>query len=361
MCAPSKTNIASSSSACCGDATNRGKELSYLCFNFISGIAVTFINKLCFSRVNFGYAAALCNIHLLVTLLGVEFLHKLKIFKRVNVKYTDPNFIALFFVIGVSKVLNINSLKLNSIGFYQIIKLLVSPCVVLLEYLLENKKISSCRMILLLVVCFSVLASSRAALSFESHNGAIVAFLWIPFAAFYKVQWKRVKQSYNCSTLALMGAVLPFAICVQAIISPFVDPPGILDFQWTPEAIFWIGLSGIFAFLVNFSGFLVMGNISALAHVLLGQLKTAIIMIGATFLFGSKYTSTQLVGASGAVIAISLYAYVTINEKNDNDIKKSSSSLLNNKTSDNIQKNFEQKIPLLETNQKSLDLDISVC
>ena len=92
----------------------------------------------------------------------------------------------------------------------------------------------------------------------------------------------------NCSTLALMSVVLPFAICVQAVMSPLVDPPGILEFQWSPDALLWIGLSGVFAFLVNFSGFLVMGNISALAHVLLGQLKTAIIMIGATFLFGSK-------------------------------------------------------------------------
>ena len=85
-----------------------------------------------------------------------------------------------------------------------------------------------------------------------------------------------------------MSAVLPFSICVQAIMSPLVDPPGILEFQFTSDALLWIGLSGIFAFMVNFSGFLVMGNISALAHVLLGQLKTAIIMIGATFLFGSK-------------------------------------------------------------------------
>ena len=92
----------------------------------------------------------------------------------------------------------------------------------------------------------------------------------------------------NCSTLALMSVVLPFAICVQAVMSPLVDPPGILESQFTPDALLWIGLSGIFAFLVNFSGFLVIGNISTLAHVLLGQLKTAIIMIGATFLFGSK-------------------------------------------------------------------------
>jgi len=54
---------------------------------------------------------------------------------------------------------------------------------------------------------------------------------------------------------------------------------------------------------------------SALAHVLLGQLKTAVIMIGAGIIFGSKYSKMQLVGAIGAVMAIIFYSKVTIEEK----------------------------------------------
>jgi hypothetical protein len=54
---------------------------------------------------------------------------------------------------------------------------------------------------------------------------------------------------------------------------------------------------------------------SALAHVLLGQIKTAIIMLGASFLFGSMYSTTQLLGAAGAVAAIILYSHITIKEK----------------------------------------------
>ncbi len=38
-------------------------------------------------------------------------------------------------------------------------------------------------------------------------------------------------------------------------------------------------------------------------------------MIGATILFGSKYSSKQLLGASGAVLAIIIYSHVTIKEK----------------------------------------------
>ena len=293
--------------------SSRVTELSYLAFNFFSTVAVTFINKICFSRVAFGFPAALCNIHFLVTLFGVEVLHRAGFFSKVNCKLTDINFLVIVVVVGIVTPLNNTSLKLNSIGFYQVFKLLVTPCVVLLEYILDRKVLSVCRALCLVAVCFFVLMASGADLEFNV-AGTIAASLWVPLAAAYKVQWGRVRRLYDCSTLALMRAVLPYAICVQALISPLVDPPGVMQFQWTPDAIFWIGLSGVAAFLVNFSGFLVMGNISALAHVLLGQLKTAVIMIGAAFLFGSRYSLGQTVSAAGAVVAIVLYSRVTIVE-----------------------------------------------
>jgi solute carrier family 35 protein E3 len=302
--------------AASNDRSGQCTDLAYLAFNFVSTIAVTFINKICFSKVEFGFPAMLCNIHFLVTLLGVEILYRAKMFQRANVNLLDPNFIAIVLVVGIVTPLNNTSLKLNSIGFYQIFKLLVTPCVVLLEYILDRKILSRNRTILLAVVCMFVMVSTQASSQF-SHYGTLCALLWVPFAAAYKVQWGRVRRMYNCSTLALMRSVLPYAICVQAAISPLVDPPGFLEFQWTKEAMFWIGLSGICAFLVNFSGFLVMGNIGALAHVLLGQLKTAMIMIGATLLFSSHYTQTQLVGASGAVLTIIQYSRVTIKEKEE--------------------------------------------
>jgi len=293
---------------------SRLQDVLYLSFNFVSTIAVTFINKICFSKVDFGFPAALCNVHFVVTAFGVECLYRAGAFQRVQGNLKDPNFLIMCVLMGVVTPLNNTSLKLNSIGFYQVFKLMVTPGVVALEYLLDKKTVSRSRSVWLIAVFSFVLISSGASVSFSPY-GAIVAGCWVPLASAYKVQWGRLKKMYACSTLGLMRAVLPYAIIVQAAISPLVDPPGLLEYEWTTEAIFWIGLSGIFAFLVNYSGFLVMGNISALAHVLLGQLKTAVIMIGAGIIFGSKYSKMQLVGAIGAVMAIIFYSKVTIEEK----------------------------------------------
>jgi solute carrier family 35 protein E3 len=257
----------------------------------------------------------LCNIHFLVTWIGVESLRRCKVFQVMNhpPSLKDYDFFVMALVLGLVTPLNNASLKLNGIGFYQIFKLLLTPGVVLLEYLLDGKILSRSRSSSLMLVCFFVLISSRADMEF-SVTGAALATLWIPFASMYKVQWGRLLKKYQCSTLSLMYVILPYAMVVQCAISPLVDPPGILQYKWTREAVFWIGLSGLSAFLVNYSGFLVIGNLGALTHVLLGQCKTAVIMVGAYILFQSHYSALQLRGALGAVLAIVMYTHVTVRE-----------------------------------------------
>mmetsp|Transcript_10489 Transcript_10489/g.12170 ORF Transcript_10489/g.12170 Transcript_10489/m.12170 type:complete len:351 (-) Transcript_10489:115-1167(-) len=336
----------------------RSLEISYLAFNFFSTIAVTFINKICFSRVSFGFPAALCNIHFLMTYIGVEMMRRLGFFEKKKgliMSIHDPNFLCLVIVVGLVTPLNNTSLKLNSVGFYQIFKLLVTPGVVMLEYVLDQKTLSIQRTLSLVAVCMFVLVSSRADLEFSTY-GTLCAILWVPLAALYKVQWGRVRKQYSCSTLQLMHTVLPYAMIVQALISPLVDPPGLTSFQWTTEAIFWIGLSGIAAFLVNFSGFLVMGNIGALAHVLLGQLKTAVIMIGSSFIFESHYSNLQIVGALGAIGSIILYTRVTLSEKENN--MKSDVDVLTSMPSSSVSSSgYKEVLPL--TINDDMDMNIS--
>ena len=317
-----KTNNAAN-----GVSPSSNAIIGYLIFNFISTILVTFINKLCFTRINFGFPAALCNIHFATTYAGVEIMKRLGMFeplpKSPSIR-ADWHFASLIIFVGTVTPLNNTSLKLNSTAFYQLFKLLVTPAIVLLEYSLDGKVLSLKRAATLVAVVLFVLKSSEADLEFNMY-GTICAIIWVPLAAGYKVQWGRVQRMHNCSTPALMQVVLPYAIVVQTIISPLVDPPGLSKYDWTAEAVFWIGLSGIAAFLVNLSGFLVMGHVGALAHVLLGQLKTSAVMLGAYYLFDAHYNFMQLLCAAGAVVSIVAYTHVTTGEKKNNKQRQDSS------------------------------------
>ena len=310
------TSISSTLTMGSGTASTRRTQVLYLTFNLCSTIAVTFINKAVFSRFDFGFVATLCNIHYGITWLGCETMRRMGLFEELKKQPSifEPNFAVVAIVTGLVTPFNNSSLKYNSIGFYQIVKLLVTPCVVVLEYFLDGTTLSYTRALCLVVVCFFVMISSGAALEF-SWRGAVSSAVWLPLATASKVQWGRVKKQYSASTMALIHATLPYSMIVQAAVSPLTDPPGLLEFVWTPSAIFWIGLSGMTAFLVNFSSFLVLGNIGALPHVLLGQFKTSIIMVGGYILFQSRYSNVQLLAAAGAILAIVAYTHVTVNEK----------------------------------------------
>ena len=71
------------------------------------------------------------------------------------------------------------------------------------------------------------------------------------------------------NTLALMRRVLPLATLFMAGLVPLVDPPGLTSYEYTPRACSVLALSGVAAFFVNWSGFLVLGACSALTHTVL--------------------------------------------------------------------------------------------
>jgi hypothetical protein len=299
----------------------------YLLFNFVSSVVITFINDAIFSRAEFGYPAWLCLNGFVATYLGCELMRWFSLVKPIQHQKPlmfEPNFALLVLVVGMSKTLNNASLKHNSMGFYQIFKLLVTPLVVLLEYCLDGRMLSSQRLFWLGCVCLFVLLSIRGDLQF-SVVGAMWATIWVPFAALYKIQWSRVRKMYGCSTLSLMDAVMPYAIIFQLFLAPIVDPPGIRDYHWTAEARMLVALSGLATFFVIFSGFLVIGNVNPLAHTLLSPMKTGCAMIFATLLYNVEYTTKQLFGAFGALITLAIYTHATITEREEGLLHPSSS------------------------------------
>jgi solute carrier family 35 protein E3 len=298
--------------------THHASKIGYLFFNFISSVAITFINDAVFSKAEFGYPAMLCLNGFVATFIGTEIMRWFSLVEPMKhspaPSLKDPNFLILVVVVGLSKTLNNASLKYNSMGFYQIFKLLVTPLVVLLEYGLNGKTLSIRRTMALFMVCVFVYFSVQGDLEFSA-VGTAWAVLWVPFAAIYKVLWGKVKTMYNCSTLALMHAVMPYAIVLQIFISPLVDPPGIRNYHWTAETVVLLSMSGFGAFFVSFSGFLVMGNVGALAHTLLGPMKTAVTMVGAYLLLQTHFSPMQLFAAAGALISLMAYTHITIREK----------------------------------------------
>jgi len=90
----------------------------------------------------------------------------------------------------------------------------------------------------------------------------------------------------------------------------FVPDPGLLSFNWDFKNSSAIIISALFGFLLQWSGALALGATSALAHVVLGQFKTIVIMLSGYLVFNSDPGFTSLCGAIIALAGMSVYTYL---------------------------------------------------
>lgn len=250
----------------------RLRDVLVLTFNFVSAVGIIFINKWVFDRMHFKWTTALTVLHYLLCMAGLEVLCMCGVFER-RTSPLNSRLIVLASVVGLAPALNNLSLRLNNVGFYTVVKLLVTPVIVVMERVWYGAALSTPRAAALAGICVGVAFATVNDVSLNL-AGCMVAVAWTPVAATYKVLWSRVAKEEDWNTLALMQRVMPLSTVLMALWVPILDPPGLLSFAWSAERAALITLSGVGAFCVNWSGFLVLGACSALSHSVLGQVKS---------------------------------------------------------------------------------------
>ena len=118
--------------------------------------------------------------------------------------------LALSAVVGFAPALNNVSLKHNGLGFYQVVKLLVTPMIAGAEYACYGHTLSTARALALALVCVGVGVAVVNDVTINA-GGAAASAAWLPVAAAYKVLWSRVAKEEGWNTLALMRRVLPLS------------------------------------------------------------------------------------------------------------------------------------------------------
>ncbi|KAL3919031.1 MAG: hypothetical protein SGPRY_005782 [Prymnesium sp.] len=221
--------------------------------------------------------------HYILNIVGLEALAILGAYERRSARFT-PHLIVLAVVVGVAPAINNLSLKLNDVGFYTTCKLLVTPCIVVLEWFLYEYGLSRMRALGLAGVCLGVAIASIHDLSLNL-NGALASLVWVPIAATYKVLWSRVAKGGADDggawhTLALMRAILPWSAVVIACLVPVIDPPGLSEYEWSLETV----------------GLLVVSSIAG------------------TVLLLQYYTPKSVLGAALALVSMVFYTHFNLQE-----------------------------------------------
>eukprot|EP01062_Namystynia_karyoxenos_P070030 TRINITY_DN65406_c0_g1_i1.p1 TRINITY_DN65406_c0_g1~~TRINITY_DN65406_c0_g1_i1.p1 ORF type:complete len:376 (+),score=84.55 TRINITY_DN65406_c0_g1_i1:111-1238(+) len=305
----------------CAGGRARLRDAAYLAFNFWSAVGIVFINKLVFTRVTFTFPSLLTLLHYGVTWAGASLLQRMR--TRAVSPTREPqrhrplarrDWI-LAVVVGWAPAVNNLALSLNPVGFYQVVKLGVTPAIVAVEWRCFSKRVSPARACCLVAVTVGVAAATVGGSADTSWSGLAASAVWLPIAATYKVLWSAVTREEGWDTLDLMVRTIPPAMLFQLPLMLVTDSLRSLpDFDWTSEACALLLLSGIGAFAVNLSGFLVMGELSALTHVVIGQAKACLTMLGGYLFWREAYPPLKLLGAVTAICAMALYTHFNLME-----------------------------------------------
>ena len=220
--------------------------------------------------------------------------------KKVDAMKLIPLALAMIFNV----VLPNASLAYSSIQFYQVVRVLLTPCVVLLNYLISRATIPAQAALTLIPVCAGVAivsyfdVSPKAGSRGTSLLGVFFAFSGVFASSIYTVWIARYHKILECTSMQLLLNQAPVSVLIMLYIIPFSDD--ITIWQATPLPT-WLLIgfvclpgnrtlhdrsliayqSGILACLINLSQFMIIHEAGPVSSTVVGHFKTcSIIMLG---------------------------------------------------------------------------------
>lgn len=280
--------------------------------NFSSSTLLVVLNKFVMDKdkYDFGFAITLTWFHLTCTFLLLMLFSKLGGFEVKKLPLRDVAKLAAG-TMGFICLTNL-SLKFNSLGFYQVMKVMTTPTVLIIEALLYSKHTDNMLKLSLVPVCIGVVITTVTDFR-VNFVGTCYAIAAVVVTSFYQIWSGTLQRSLECNALQLQSYVAPLAALFIVPFIPLLDEyrpselKSIWHYNFTFKNLALISSTGFFAFLVNISIFLVIGRSSPLSYNILGHCKTAVIFLSDFLFFGRPQDMRSLTGIGMTLAGVFWY------------------------------------------------------
>lgn len=287
-------------------------------FNVSTSVLIVFVNKVLMGRSGymFNFATTLCALHFLACAGSLGVMQLLGVTESRTVPWTDKLIFAAAANISIAS-LNL-SLMINTVGFYQIAKLLIIPFTAVVEWLWLRQSMSkeqvSCTAVVLLgvaVVTVSDVSSSTL--------GVVIAAVSVASSAMQQILCRYYQKKHSLASHELLSSTAPLQGWSLLLVGPFVDQLVVGDWVGNYEmhvpALICLSLSCAVAVLVNISQFMCLGRFSAVTFQVTGHAKTVLVLLGGYLYLGESIDSRKLLGMSLAVAGMIAYGYFSGRKK----------------------------------------------
>lgn len=289
--------------------------------NLVSSIGIVFCNKQVFLKAGFTFGTTLTMIHFFVSLIGMYICKLLGLFEPKKLPLKEVSKIALSSC-GFVVLTNL-SLQHNSVAFYQIMKVLTTPYITIVQMFFYQKTFSQSILVSLFITCVGAAMASYEDYQFNT-VGLIYALAAIVVTSHYQIWVGELQKTLECNSMQLLFCQLPLSIFMLLFIIPCFDKMygknGLLEYVQNDLNEFnfsLILLSGVIAFFVNLSVFLVIGKASPITYNVLGHSKLIIIITGGFVIFNAPFILNQLIGISIALVGVFLYTYYKLSQSDE--------------------------------------------
>lgn len=300
-----------------------------LSLSVVSSVSIVICNKALISTLGFTFATTLTSWHLLVTFCSLHVALWLKWFEH---KPFDPRAVMGFGILNGTSIGLLNlSLGFNSVGFYQMTKLAIIPCTVLLETLFFRKIFSRNVQLSLAVLLVGVGIATVTDLHLNA-LGSILSLLAVVTTCVAQIMTNTIQRKFKVSSTQLLYQSCPYQAITLFIAGPFLD--GILTnknvfaFNYTPQVLAFIVLSCLISVSVNFSTFLVIGKTSPVTYQVLGHLKTCLVLTFGYLLLQDPFRWQNILGILVAIVGMISYSYHCTIENQQKAMAEAAAQLL---------------------------------
>lgn len=309
--------------------------LLYSAFNIVAVTAIVIINKRVFKTFSFHFPILLLLIHTCVTYIGVRTAACFGAFEIKELPTRPLVILAGSFIFY--NALSLINLNINTVGFYQVSKILVTPSVMVIESIFFDKSFSAEMKqavgLMLLGVTMSTVSDVDVGLL-----GFIVGMLAVIGAAQSQILIGHTQKSLKASGNQVLVAYIPFLAPMLAIVATFdTQMPENADLgtaaygEWydehgSSEAFITIGVSACLGLLVSLSTFLLIGATSALTYNIVGHTKTLMILVMGVVVFGDSVSWKKMGGIGLALCGVVWYSQIKMRQQAQAKLEQTSSS-----------------------------------
>uniref|UniRef100_A0A6V7QRD8 Sugar phosphate transporter domain-containing protein n=1 Tax=Ananas comosus var. bracteatus TaxID=296719 RepID=A0A6V7QRD8_ANACO len=271
-----------------------------LSLSVVSSVSIVICNKALISTLGFTFATTLTSWHLLVTFCSLHVALWMKLFEH---KPFDPRavmgwntewnlyraaelkswFQFCWFLSGIVASHFHSAADASRIVFssFQMTKLAIIPCTILLETLFFRKRFSRSIQFSLTILLLGVGIATVTDLQLNL-LGSVLSLLAVFTTCIAQIMTNTIQKRFKVSSTQLLYQSCPYQALTLFIVGPFLDGlltnQNVFAFNYIPLVLVFIVLSCLISVSVNFSTFLVIGKTSPVTYQVLGHLKTCLVL-----------------------------------------------------------------------------------